>query len=147
MNELYEELIKNKYIKIIYAFIWITLICYSTVCYLSSCRTTRIDNIRTSSEYQKISGQLEVISSDLAIGLESSTTRIDNGIKTSQSIADEVERLDYYIRLYDREVMRLRDEINKARNEIKQLQENINNNVSNPGTDYINQSNNINPKD
>lgn len=77
-----------------------------------SAEHTDIGNIRESSSY--ILGELE-----------SSITTFDRGvgraIERSKSITDEVERLDYLFREYERAALQLREDLRKTKAELEAL--------------------------
>ena len=82
---------------------------------LIGCKTTEpadIGNIRESSTY--ILGQLE-----------SSIATFDGGVERalerSKSIADEVERLDYLFREYERAALQLRDDLRETKAKLEAL--------------------------
>lgn len=82
----------------------------------TGCKTTEhtdIGNIRESSTF--ILGELE-----------SSIATFDRGvgraIERSKSIADEVERLDYLFREYERAALQLREDYRKAKAELEKIQ-------------------------
>ena len=94
-------------------FIIVFVVCTSLL--LVGCKTTEptdIGDIRRSSTY--ILGELE-----------SSITTFDRGVERalerSKNITDEVERLDYLFREYERAALQLRDELRETKAKLEAL--------------------------
>lgn len=86
------------------------------------CKSTEhadIGNIRESSTY--ILGELET-------SVEAFDRGIERALERSKNITDEVDRVDYLFREYERAALQLREDYRKAKAELKALQNIYNSN-------------------
>lgn len=80
------------------------------------CKTTEhrdIGNLRESSTY---------ILGELAASVEAFDRGVESALERSKNITDEVDRLDYLFREYERAALQLREDYRKAKAELEALQ-------------------------
>ena len=96
-------------------FIVFTVVCCITLLFIGckSAEHTDVGSIRESSAY--VLGELEA-------SVEAFDRGVESALKRSQSITDEVARLDYLFREYERAALQLREDYRKAKAELEKIQ-------------------------
>ena len=119
-------------------FILFVAVCMSLL--FIGCKTTEhtdVGNIRETSAY--VLGELET-------SIDAFDRGVERAIERSQSITDEVERLDYLFGEYERAALRLRENLTETRAKLEALQNIYDNSDSDSIVDDSSKSCNYNTK-